>query len=433
MNYRLILPIFLITQLGNLSAEPTPQHEWTATSGHKTSGRAVSATTTTVTLELANGKTISLALEKLVPEDRTFIFDHFKITPPKEGDPHRSGAAQLSQENAPHPLGKISGPFQSAPGSSYYIYLPKSLKQGRKAPLLHFNGSSGGQPKSFQPYLSGVERFGWIMVASVESANKNPGETNQKHAADNVAHLKQSPLVAHDRIYFTGHSGGGAMSWWNAATLDGAGTLPLMSYIPGAIRINKGHHFVLIGATDFNRYTSCSAAACFHEDGFLRAYPGGHAYPPSNAPHIMGEGIAWLTAKYLQKNSSDKNLAEERLDYEAAMIDWINELTPGNPYQAYHLTQLLTKVYGISGQNAKVLSVIQSKLAAVPSHKSYHEGIMEIHGFGTGLFISNAPSGSVKGYNNSEHASQATALAKKYAGIPFVEETFTELAKPTTK
>jgi len=127
-----------------------------------------------VSLELADGKTVELALDKLVPEDREFILGHFKIEAPpapKEGDPHRSDATPLSQDNVPHPLGKISGPIESAPGSTFHIYLPKSLKEGRKAPLLHFNGASGGNPGGMQRYLSGVERFGWILVASVESKN----------------------------------------------------------------------------------------------------------------------------------------------------------------------------------------------------------------------------------------------------------------------
>lgn len=428
--------ILFISGFSSLSAEPTEQREWSAVSGHKTTARALSATPSIVRLELANGKTVELALDKLVPEDREFILGHFKIeapAAPKEGDPQRSAAAPLSQENAPHPIGTISGKLESSPGSTYHIYLPKSLKEGRRAPLLHFNGAGGGNPAQMQRYISGVERFGWILVASVESSNKTHGERNHRHAANNIAHLKDSPLVDPERIYFTGHSGGGAMSWWNAAKLNGAGTLPVMSYIPSEISISKGHHFVLVGARDYNRYHSGKAAARFKKDAFLRAYPGGHAYPPAGEPHIMDEGIAWLTAKYLQKNKSDNDLAGDRLDFEAAMLDWIKELTPTNPHQSYHLTRLLTETYGISGKNADIFSPIQSKLAADPGHKSYHEGIKAIHDFGVDDFGTHSYSGTGKGENNKEHTRKAERLAAKYAGIPFVETTFTELAEPAAK
>jgi dienelactone hydrolase len=361
---------------------------------------------------------------------------HFSITvkpEPAADEPQRSGEASIAQANAPHPLGQITGPIKSAPGSSYHIYVSKSLKEGRKAPVLHFNGAGGYQAHIVQRYLRGIERFGWIMVASVESKNATHGAVNLKHAANNIARMKESPLVDPERIYFTGHSGGGAMSWWNAAKLNAAGTMPVMSYIPPEAKISKGHHFVLIGATDYNRYHSSLAAATFKNDAFLRAYPGGHAYPSPSQGHLFDEGIAWLTAKYLEKNSRNHDYAAERLDFEAAMLDWITELLPTNPHQAYHLTFLLSDTYRITGKNATLLSSIQSKLAAVASHKTYQEGIEEIHQFGVENLSKVSLAASVKGHLNKEVSGKAQRLAKKYVGIPFIEETFSELAKPTVK
>ena len=74
--------------------------------------------------------------------------------------------------------------------------------------------------------------MGWILAASVESSNKTHGAVNLRHAANNIAMLRKDPLVDPKRIYFTGQSGGGAMSWWNASELDGAGTMPAIGYIP---------------------------------------------------------------------------------------------------------------------------------------------------------------------------------------------------------
>lgn len=426
---------FLI-QAGIACAAPTEKREWTAISGHKTKARALSATDTLVTLELEPGKTVQLGLDKLVPADREFLCKHFqiKVAPAAGADePQRSGVPSIAQADAPHPLGQITGPIKSAPGSTYHIYLSKSLKAGRKAPVLHFNGAGGYQAHIVQRYLRGIERFGWIMVASVESKNATHGAVNLKHAANNIAAMKESPLVDPDRIYFTGHSGGGAMSWWNAANLNAAGTMPVMSYIPPEANISKGHHFVMIGATDYNRYHSAVAAASFDKDAYFRSYPGGHAYPSPSEGHIFDEGIAWLTAKYLEKNGRSKDCAAERLDFEAAMLDWIQELTPTNPHQAYHLTHLLFETYRISGKNATILSTMQSKLAGVASHKTYREGIEEIHRFGVETLSKVPLPENVKGHLNKDVSGKAERLAKKYEGIPFVEETFTELTKPTVK
>ena len=100
------------------------------------------------------------------------------------------------------------------------------------------------------------------------------------------------------------------------------------------------------------------------------------------------------------------------------MLDWINELSPTHPHQAYHLTQLLTETYGISGKKADSLSPIQTKLAADPGHKSYHEGIMESHDFGVGVFGTFAISGTGQGLNDKGHASKAERLAGKIRRHP---------------
>jgi len=160
------LSLLMLASLSALQAEPTEIRPWHASSGYVTQARAQSATATAVKLELASGKTVEIPLEKLVVEDRDFVFKHFQIVPQKEGDPQRSTDTVIQSQGQTWPPGKISGPVESAAGSHFYIYLPKSLRVGRKAPLLHFNGSGGGDPDQMKRYLAGCERFGWIPFAS---------------------------------------------------------------------------------------------------------------------------------------------------------------------------------------------------------------------------------------------------------------------------
>lgn len=423
--------LILSVTLSALHAEPTESREWQASSGHRTQGRALSATATTVKLELASGKTVDLPLAKLVAEDREFVIKHFNIVAPKEGDPIRSTDALIGEEGLDHPPSKVSGPVASAEGSRYHIYIPKSLRKGRKAPLLHFNGSGGGNPGEMKRYLGGCERFGWILVASVESHNKTHGEVNLRHAANNITALRENPLVDPKRIYFTGQSGGGAMSWWNARQLDGAGTLPVIGYIPPEVKAGKGHHFILGGATDWNRYHGGLAAAQFGKDAFYRMYPGGHSFPKDE--RIIHEGIAWLTGKYLAANKSDSSLANERLDYEAAMIDWIRELAEKESWIAYRLADFMEKTYGISGKNADILGPVVSKLRQSSQNVAFAEGVQAIHEFGVKQFGSFPYTGNMQGKNHEAHAKAATRLATKFQGTPFVEETLLEMAKPCQK
>ncbi|MBC8002782.1 MAG: hypothetical protein H7X97_09355 [Opitutaceae bacterium] len=425
------LILLMIVSLPTLKSQPTEVRQWHASSGHETQARALSATATAVKLELPSGKTFELPLEKLIAADREFILKRFNVVLPKVGDPQRSTDALIQAEGQTWPPGKISGPVESAPGSHYYIYLPKSLRAGRKAPLLHFNGSGGGNPEQMQRYLAGCESFGWILVASVESKNNTTFVVNSRHAANNIAMLRATPLVDARRIYFTGQSGGGAMSWWNALELDGAGTLPSIGYIPFEIKVTKGHHFILHGATDYNRYLGGRAAAQFGKDAFYRMHPGGHNYPKEE--YIIREGIGWLTGKYLAANSGNSSLAGERLDYEAAMIDWIRQLSEKDPGLAYHLGEFMVSTYRVSGKNATLLDGIVSKLRQSPGNVVYEEGVQAIHEFGVKEFGSFQYVGSMNGKNHEAHAKTALRLAEKYKGDPFVEETLREMALPAQK
>jgi hypothetical protein len=413
------------------AAEPSPARKWRSTSGHETQASAIAATAAAVTLELPSGKKVNIPLEKLLPEDRDFALKHFGVVPPKLGDVQRSTDPPLPKEGLAHPLGEISGQVESAPGSHYHIYLPKSLRVGRKAPVLHFNGSGGGSPGEMKRYVEGCDRFGWILVASVESHNRTHGEINLRHAENNIKSLRADPLVDPKRIYFTGQSGGGAMSWWNTVNLNGAGTMPAIGYIPPEVTVRKGHHFILGGASDYNRYHGGRAATQVGKNGFYRIYPGGHSFPKDHA--ILHEGIGWLTGKYLAANKAEGDLAGERLDYEAAMIDWIRELSAGEPWLACYLGEMLVDTYGISGRNGDVLKGILSDLKKSPQNVAFAEGVRAIHEFGVKDYGSYGFTGDARGRNNDTHVRALQKITEKYAGVVFVEDTLREMATPTTK
>lgn len=425
-----IFPLSIILLTGLLHAAPTESRNWTATSGHKTEARALSATITTVTLELASGKSITLPLEKLIPADRKAILDHFGIKPPKEGDPIRSEDTPLSADGLDYKIGQTTGNIQSAPGSHFHIYLPKTLKTGRPAPVLHYNNSGQISPQNLSQYIPACERFGWILVASAESSNKNNREVNLRHATNNIKMLRENPLVDPERIYFTGNSGGGAQSWINWLALQGAGTLPNIGYPPNDMKRSKGHHFVTGGARDYNRYLSAYSASIFEKDAIYRAFPGAHA--PLRENWIIEEGIAWLTAKYLHDKEKDPTFANQRLDFEAATIDWIAELSSSKPHLAYHIAKMMQDTYGISGKNGDIIAKSLSTLAQDPTNPQFSEGLLTIHELGTDSMAANGNgTGSAYGKNYPDISRKATTLAEKFAGIPFVEQTLKELAEPT--
>ncbi len=417
--------LFVFT--GLLNAEPTESREWEATSGHKTEARALSATDSRVTLELASGKTVTLPLEKLIPKDRESIISHFEIEMPKEGDPVRSEDAALSGQGLDYALGEVTPNVESAPDSHFHIYLPKSLKKDRPAPVLHFNNSGNVQPGGLKPFISACERFGWILVGSAESKNGLAAGANLGFARSSVEMLRKNPLVDPKRIYFTGNSGGGAQSWENCAELKGAGTMPNIGYIPSGVKISDGHHFVTGGARDYNRYHSAYAAAQFKKDAVYRAFPGGHS--GVSEPWIREEGVAWLTAKYLVENKKDPSFAGQRLDFEAAIIDWMAELSEDKPNVAYHIGTMMKDVYEVTGKNGEIIAAKIAELEKDSKNVKFSEGLTAINDLGVKSMADEKPNGSVFNFNVPAISRKATALAEEYAGIEFVEDTFKQLSE----
>ena len=430
MTYMKLTPYIFLALVATTFGEPMETREFTATSGHKTEARALSATAVSVELELTSGKTIELLLEKLIPADREAVLGHFGIELPKEGEPVRSDAAPADPSGFDQPPGEVSGPIESAPGSHYHIYLPTTLKKDRPAPLLHFNDSGSVDAGRMQSYVDGCERFGWILVGSVESSNKTQGEENHKHAANNVTAMKKSGLIDPKRIYFTGGSGGGAMSWWNHAKLKAAGTMPVIGYIPREVSPSGGHHFVIGGARDYNRYLGANAAAKFNKDSFYLAYPGGHALAVE--PWVSGLGIAWLTARYLEDNDKDADLAGDRLDFEAAAIKWMDDLNESAPYLAYHLGKIMQDTYKVSGKNAEIIAKKVTELGRKTANVHFSEGLIAINDFAKSS-MADADVGGGSAFNKAfpDQTKKAERLAEEYSGITFVEKVLLELAQPT--
>jgi len=324
-------------------------------------------------------------------------------------------------------IGEVVGPIDAGGDSHYFLYVPKSLKEGRKAPLLHFNGSGGGSAASLSRYIAGAETNGWIVVANVESRNEQSTEQDHQYAKNVVTHAIGSLPVDPARVYFAGNSGGGAMSFYNASRIPSIGAMPEIGYIPKDTQVPDGHYFVINGTNDFNRYTSANAVASIGGKAIQRFFVGGHDDAPD---WLCAEGMAWLNGKYLAGKKQDKNHTAECLDYEISMLRWIDSLEKDAPHRAYYWCLFLRDDYGISGSNAEALSPITARLALKPGCAAYVKGIAAISGF-SGTYYAPLGRNSRTKHITPEIESAAKKLEGEYSGVPMIEELARALGKPT--
>jgi len=409
---RFSIILALIMQAPAHSAEPTPSREWKSTAGTTIEASATAMKDGFVQLTTADGRQIPVRLANLIDEDRSFLLKHFRPKPP---------------QGLPYPIGKASGPHQTGTGSSYFVYIPNSLQDGRKAPLLLFTGAGGGNRRIVEAHAAGAELNGWIVAASVESRNGQSFEINHEHAKKCVDHLITTLPVDPDRLYFSGNSGGGAMAFINTAKLKGAGAMPLIGYNMDKEYSRSGHYYVLGGTNDYNRYPSAQAASGAKARGVHRLYPGGHNGAPG---WITTEGMVWLNGRYLESKSNEATLAAERMDWEENMIAWIGELRKSEAHRAYYWCYFLQKTYKISGPNAARINAIGDDLARDPINPRYAEGIDAIKEFSR-KHLADIGSGSLFSHTTPKIQSAAAALEQQYAGVPHVEEVFKRLGQKT--
>ncbi|MEO0414858.1 MAG: hypothetical protein AAF226_07900, partial [Verrucomicrobiota bacterium] len=114
--------------------------EWRATTGHTVQAKLIELVGSDVKMERAGGSVITVPIMSFVPDDQDRILDHFG----SDGElllEDGSGVPLLTESE--FPMGAVHGPV-IAGESSYYVYVPKSLRKDRLAPILFYTNVAGG-------------------------------------------------------------------------------------------------------------------------------------------------------------------------------------------------------------------------------------------------------------------------------------------------
>jgi hypothetical protein len=395
-----------------LHAAPTEMKGWKSKAGTTLEAKALTIEGGEVTFEKKDGKTLKVALDKLADADRKALEDHFKV------DATGNAAPDFGK-----PQGEASGPIDAG-GSNYFLYLPQSLKGGRKHPLIFYTAAGGGSADTLKPLIEGAEMCGWVVACSVES--KNEGEKNHEHAKKCVEHLKKTLPLDEKRIYFAGNSGGARMAFTNAAKLDGAGVLAQIAGAqPGELK--KGNpYFFISGAYDYNRYGTASSYTEVARSGAIRFHPGGHENGPD---WLVTEGIVWLEGQWHRKAKAE---SPARADYEAAVLGWIQKLKSTEDYRATWWTGFLRES-GVMAANEAALNA-HADLTAEPANSAYADGISKLEEFAA-LVLSPGPQSAPECFEHTSEEIQreVNKLLETHANTPWVKGVLEALKKKTDK
>ncbi|WP_411847057.1 SHD1 domain-containing protein [Roseibacillus persicicus] len=404
---KLILPLLLLAT--SLTAEV---RTWTSQAGSKIEAEVVEVAGDKVTLKRSDGKEITAPIASLSEADQKFLREYSqaeKASPP---------------DNLPHPLGRAVGPIK-AENSHYFLYLPNSLVAGRRAPLLFFTGSGGGNLKMLDRYIQAAEVGGWIVAVSKETRNN---QNSLPHVLACMKHLETTLPVDSNRLYFTGASGGGQRAMMNAAGYKGAGAIPIIYHgiLDGEEVPSKGHYYFIGGAQDYNRYGTAAARRNLGRNAFHRFHPGGHNNGPDT---LVQDGMLWLNARFYA-STKDREYAEQASDFERNLLDFLEGLPDGASYRAFMLLSFIRDDYEISSANQSRADALFAKLQSNPQNALYLEALADLDELSE-KDLSEHGVGTLKKHTSKKVSREAARLRDKYPGLHEIPAILENLQKPT--
>jgi hypothetical protein len=409
--HRTLTLLFALAFSGiSLAAAPTAARSWQSTAGTSLEAKATILENDTVTFEAVNGRIAKVPLDRLIEADREFLKKHFA--------PEESAPAELA-----HPLGKVVGPIDAG-GSTYFLYLPNSLKPGKLHPLLFFTSSGGGKPERLNEMKDAAELCGWIITISVESKNGIPNSL--EHSQRCIDHIKKSLPVDSGRLYFSGNSGGAREAFSNGVKMGAAGVLAITAGAqPGELKKGSDYFFIS-GANDFNRAGIAISYADAKSGSALRFHPGGHGMGPA---WLTTEGFVWLEGQARRKSSNDPTQA----DYETKMLAWTEKIAATEPHRAAWWTTYF-KQGKFTPANQGTLDALHNRLIGTPASTAYIQGVADLEEFAAKVLVKE-PQYSPECFNSTSPSVQKAAdkLLETHSATPWIKEVLVAAKKQTDK
>lgn len=417
-SLRHVLPLLVAASLAN-GAEPTEVRSWSSTAGTSIEASATAFSNGVVTLETTTGRLLKVNASKLSAADRELLDGHFA------GAASTGGGEPADLE---HPLGETVGPIE-ADGSHYFLYLPKSLKKGRKAPLLFFTCSGGGDAGRLNPMIEGAELCGWIIAISQESKNGMEREVSVVHSKNCVDHIKETLPVDEERVYFSGNSGGAREAYFNSSKIKSAGVLGLIAGAKPDEISRKMDYFFISGARDYNRCGTSFSYGAAKSSAAIRFHPGGHGDGPG---WLMTEGMVWLQTRCIEKGKKEVSDAE-RLDFETATLDWAEAMKDSEPYRAAWWVDRIIEA-GLTPASKSRAEALGKELGSGSEAAAYSKGLAALENFAA-RELADGPRYAPDCFEHTSSSIQKKVekLEASYGATPWVKDILAAMKEKTDR
>ncbi len=394
---------------------------WTSSTGTQLTAELTSYDGVTVVLRSSKGRVIKLALNKLSSEDQSYLKENHAPEAPeiKEATP---------PENLPIPLGQISGPIDTPEGKPYFIYLPKTMVAGEKAPLLLWVDAARSNANMLKRFLAIADLTGFALATPVGKLNSpnNWRDKKHKHTKSCLNHIAETLPIDTTRVIFSGGSGGGKAAWLNASKLPCIGVMPFIAHIPPKVRPPKGKfYYIATGASDWFRYDSARDAAKYGERAIHRLYPGGHTLGDR---YWAEDGLLWLYSKHVYEKRSE--FPHEIARFEARLAKHLTSLSAQRPHEAYYWTDFYLNQCPVSVAYRPVIQALHTELEKNPECPHYLAGRKELVRYSRKVLTGIEPRNS-RGHITSKQENYAKKMKLEYAGLPQLPEIFEHLGSKT--
>lgn len=396
-----------------LRAEP---REWTEqATGRKISAEFLALEGDQVKLRM-NGRELLVPVARLSEADQAYL----KIIGGSAPMPGPEAAPEETGKKPAASAAKVIGPVETE-GSTYFYYIPASLKPGKRAPLIFYTGSGGGSAGTVKRMVEGAEICGWIAACSVESKNAVDNAQCVVHSERCVKHLIATQPVDPERLYFAGNSGGARVAYKNSKKLEGAGVLAIIAGAQKDEMVKSKHYFMISGSTDYNRYDTSGSFAELRKTAALRFHPGAHADGPD---WMVTEGIVWLETAWRQKQGTPPAEGDA---FEAASSAWVKGMKSSAAHRAAWWSDFFQTRF--AGPEKAQMATMAKELGGSPENVAYMKGLVALEDYADSVL---APEGPYykPGHTSAEIQRKADKILNEYGASPWIKEIATAMKNP---